>query len=613
MEIVITGATVLTMLLVAVVGAYAEDYHVKTDGQDLVSFDGLSWPKAWRTIEYALGKATSGDVIHIKAGIYSPTATNETFPISIGCSHDGIKLLGAGMGMTILDAEGSDSNKRRVLTLAGIKDDCTLDDFVLEGFTITGGYVTGSDDSDYAEANGGGIYCYLATNLLIKDCEITGNDAKGSYASRDGDTPTWCDWGTQDPPGLAGGGGIYLRDCYTGIEPITTIDNCLIHDNVTGMGGGGICSNYAPALIKHTCIHTNTASRGAGLYMFDYTLSGQIEHIVFNDLIVENSIGGVDDHDGNYYRERGEGYEGGGAYMCSWGYPLFSFYNVTVTDNAGYEVYMSQNCKNITFKGRNNIFWPDGDVEDDCEAFRDDGYEGEADVMYSDICYEGSAYPGQDDTDGKSHNICEDPLFEHYGDYEVICQRYFLERPPAAVSPIDSGTSDSAKTYHPAEIMDTNPFTTDVRGYYDGSNKPSVEYPCGGDEMDMGYHYRTFGASYVQLASFTARASRGDVVLSWETGTEIDNAGFVIYRSDAGLQDYCCISGLIGAEGTAASGASYSFVDEDVGQGAHYEYWLVDIDTSGKWTAHGPAFARVPVLVEPIRIERELVHWRAVR
>ncbi|MCD6326455.1 hypothetical protein J7M28_02725 [bacterium] len=51
---------------------------------------------------------------------------------------------------------------------------------------------------------------------------------------------------------------------------------------------------------------------------------------------------------------------------------------------------------------------------------------------------------------------------------------------------------------------------------------------------------------------------------------------------------------LIPARGTPASGASY-FWDMDVERGVNYHYWLVDIETSGKWTAHGPASARLPL------------------
>ena len=571
-ELVFSGVLVLALLLVTVLGALAEDYYVKPTGSDSAS--GLSWPTAWVTIGHALSVASSGDVIHVRAGVYSPSATGEAFPISVDSSHGGITLLGAGMGMTILDAEGSSSNKRRVMTLAGVGS------LTLEGLTIRGGYVASdSGYNDWAVANGGGLYCYECTNLLIKDCEITENYAKGSFASQDGEGHyNW--YGQTGTDGSresarAGGGGIYLRQCKSGDQPTVTIDSCLIHHNETGMGGGGICSNYGPAIIRHTCIHSNKACQGGGVYWFDYVYHGtKIKHILFNDLIVLNELQTPAYY--GKYESAGtwEADQGGGVYMSSWGVgQKFRLYNVTVADNDGYEVYMSHNCKNANIKGANNIFWPD----DDNKGFHDDGFNGTADMIYSDIWWkDGEAYPGQGGT-SSSHNIFGDPLFEHYGEYEVVCQRYFLDRPDSPA--IDTGTSDDTKTYSPADIMDPNPFTTDVSGKHDGKEN---------DGMDMGYHSMTHGSSYIELASFEARAVSDKVVLKWETATEIDNAGFMVYRSDnpdgGGCRD---VSGLIPADG-GVDGAKYTFIDRDVASGATYYYWLEaqNSDSGSIW--YGP-------------------------
>ncbi|MBN1592203.1 MAG: hypothetical protein JW941_03005 [Candidatus Coatesbacteria bacterium] len=106
-------------------------------------------------------------------------------------------------------------------------------------------------------------------------------------------------------------------------------------------------------------------------------------------------------------------------------------------------------------------------------------------------------------------------------------------------------------------------------------------------------HTRLVGEAntYIRLENFEANASGSNIVLTWETGAEIDNAGFIIYRSDG--TERKAISRLIGAEGSASAGASYRFVDDDVEAGVTYQYWLVDIDTSGTWTAHGPVSARI--------------------
>jgi len=102
-------------------------------------------------------------------------------------------------------------------------------------------------------------------------------------------------------------------------------------------------------------------------------------------------------------------------------------------------------------------------------------------------------------------------------------------------------------------------------------------------------HY--FGEKPTAIAmpgsSFNAEASAGRVTLTWETGTEIDNAGFNLYRAMLKDGPYTQINeALIAAEGEAVSGASYSFVDA-LDYGTYY-YKLEDVDLYGMSTLHGP-------------------------
>ncbi len=599
-EIVITGATVLIVLLVAVVGAYADTLHVPTE--------------AYPTIQAALDVASGGDVIQVSS-LYANT---DSFPIHVTKSN--ITLRGAGMGLTVLDAGGTKSDPTtRVISIEGVSN------FTLEGFTIQGGSVTyPEEDDDYdgcwdyddylSVGNGGGIYCYDSTDVKISQCEICNNYAKGTWAARHGEGSNinwYCVWGSDGSciPGRAGGGGIYLRFCKdTDTKTATvTITECLIHDNQTEMGGGGICTNYAPPEVRHCSIYNNKACQGGGLYWFDYIRGDEhpnqiIAHILFNDLIFGNTIQqpaywGCEEDEGEHDPWTDD--QGGGVYLSSWGMnQTFEIYSTTVADNAGYEVYISHKCNNPIINGANDIIWPDDDEEGHGkQGFHDDGFNGSANLTYSDIWWHdgttnGVEYPGPG-------NILVNPNFQTRS--SVVTEKYFLDQTLTKPNgPVNAGDNTA---YHALSLVDS---------VYSTDERDSATYRDLGT-VDMGFHYGFHSVSYVQLVSFTANAGLKDILLSWETGTEIDNAGFVIYRSDAGLQDYRCISGLIGAEGTAASGASYAFVDEDVEQGGHYEYWLVDIDTNGKWTAHGPAFAKVPVLVEPVRIERELVDWRAIR
>lgn len=84
-----------------------------------------------------------------------------------------------------------------------------------------------------------------------------------------------------------------------------------------------------------------------------------------------------------------------------------------------------------------------------------------------------------------------------------------------------------------------------------------------------------------------------DGSVSWETATEINNAGFNIYRSKREDGHYKKINGeLIAANGGDTAGASYSYEDTPPGHGAYY-YKLEDIDTNGVSAMHRPVKVRI--------------------
>jgi len=106
-------------------------------------------------------------------------------------------------------------------------------------------------------------------------------------------------------------------------------------------------------------------------------------------------------------------------------------------------------------------------------------------------------------------------------------------------------------------------------------------------------HYFGEEPTAITLASFAAEAGVGSVTLAWQTAAEIDNAGFNVYRAAAPDGPYTKVnSALIAAEGDPTSGASYSFLDQELQPGTYY-YKLEDVDLSGVTTLHGPASAVV--------------------
>ena len=93
----------------------------------------------------------------------------------------------------------------------------------------------------------------------------------------------------------------------------------------------------------------------------------------------------------------------------------------------------------------------------------------------------------------------------------------------------------------------------------------------------------------ITLSNFDAKQKGKTVAINWQTGTEIDNIGFNILRSESENSGYVKINKkIILAKGSATKGASYKFVDGKVKAGKVYYYKLEDIDSGKGPTQHGP-------------------------
>jgi hypothetical protein len=168
-----------------------------------------------------------------------------------------------------------------------------------------------------------------------------------------------------------------------------------------------------------------------------------------------------------------------------------------------------------------------------------------------------------------------------------------------------------------------------------------------GNDRNDGYPYLNWQYSLddaslpVTLVSFTGKAIKAGVVLEWETSAEIENAGFVIRRQEAGgrnqeednyelpitnydndpntladhgtglplleslsrdfgrvggslIASYLTDNSLVGA-GSVTKSTHYSFTDSKVEAGKTYVYTLSDVDFSGKETVLAEAKVQVKV------------------
>ena len=174
------------------------------------------------------------------------------------------------------------------------------------------------------------------------------------------------------------------------------------------------------------------------------------------------------------------------------------------------------------------------------------------------------------------------PLQDNGGPTETMA---LLGGSPALnTNPQDTSGSPGGGTYNGCP-------ESDQRGYSRASGAggcPSA------DCRDIGAYEDE--ATVVALVFFRVTAARPDgVTLEWQTASEIDNAGFHVWRSDAATGEYTQITeALIPAEGGPTFGAEYAYEDTDVAPGLTYWYELEDIDTHGVSTFHGPIRAEIP-------------------
>jgi predicted extracellular nuclease len=104
----------------------------------------------------------------------------------------------------------------------------------------------------------------------------------------------------------------------------------------------------------------------------------------------------------------------------------------------------------------------------------------------------------------------------------------------------------------------------------------------------------TFAPTAAALDDFSATAQGSEVLLRWQTGEEVDNLGFNIYREVSGTRtritpQIVAGSALIAGPGTTlTAGRSYSWWDALAQGKQDVRYWLETIDLKGNSLMHGP-------------------------
>lgn len=109
-----------------------------------------------------------------------------------------------------------------------------------------------------------------------------------------------------------------------------------------------------------------------------------------------------------------------------------------------------------------------------------------------------------------------------------------------------------------------------------------------GAACDIGAFEANSAPLAVQLADFGVVGQANQVLVTWETTSELDNQGFNLYRGQTPDAPDALLAFVPARSPGSAQGSAYQWTDSDVTVGATYYYWLEDVDLSGATTLHGP-------------------------
>lgn len=83
-------------------------------------------------------------------------------------------------------------------------------------------------------------------------------------------------------------------------------------------------------------------------------------------------------------------------------------------------------------------------------------------------------------------------------------------------------------------------------------------------------------------------AKHASIMVEWSTASELNTAGFNLYRSQARNSELIRVNQqIIPTSADAWTGGDYKYVDNQVQPGVTYSYWLEDVDLDGNTNRHG--------------------------
>jgi hypothetical protein len=273
--------------------------HIAKNGNDSESCGSTSTP--CQTLQYAVDKAQSGDMIKVAKGTYTYNGSNQsstcktsTITPSVVCIIDKHLIMLGGystsdwsvsnpsVNPTIIDGQ----NVNRGLSLLGTSVNTTKANLQMEGFTIQNGLAQGANSGQDYEIGGygGGMFTNAATftmhNMIFKNNRAIGGNTSNSYGGHSAggglavngiptDSIGYLEnvtfegnqalggWGN-DRGGATFGGGMFTYGAFIEANGIFATNNLAQAGSSNGNGYDNVYGEKADALGGGICIHSES-------------------------------------------------------------------------------------------------------------------------------------------------------------------------------------------------------------------------------------------------------------------------------------------------------------------------------------------------------------------
>ncbi len=336
-----------------------------------------------------------------------------------------------------------------------------------------------------------------------------------------------------------GGGGIFNENGRL------TVQNSTLSGNSAGFVGGGIYSRYGTLTVQNSTLSGNSTTNGGGINNFRSTLTVQNSTLSGNS--ASNRGGGIENFLGpvtvqNSTLSGNSAPFGGGIW--NYGGTLTALSSIVAAQTGGADC-QNPGSGSITSGGYN------------IESATSCGFNGTGDQQ-----------------NVSSGSLALGVLANNGGPTQTRAL----------------GFGSVALDHIPVGALEANgcgvTVTTDQRGLPRAGGAGA-----GGAACDVGAYEAQTPPLAVTLASFDAQAMIDRILLSWETVSEANNAGFNLYRSASPAGPEALLAFVPSHAPGSTQGASYSYEDTEVSAGQTWYYWLEDVDLNGATSLHGPVSA----------------------